>query len=140
MKPPAPILTRLERATSDYDVAAKRSNKPWSEEQYKAAGVQLLHLRLRPEHHGPLDELCAQWGLTRGEAVKRAIDEAHARHVAPYAARRGAEQAPDESTVRTPEQQAEFYRQVSASANLAGGDLSGANLAGADLRPKGRKK
>lgn len=81
--------------------AKKRSGKPWTEEQYKAAGIQLLHIRLKPENHEPLDELCALWGTTRGEAAKRAIDEAHARHVAPYAARRGVEMVPDASGVAT---------------------------------------
>ena len=78
----------------------KRSGKPWTEEQYRLAGVQLLHLRLKPEHHEPLDELCALWGVSRGEAAKRAIDEAHARHVAPYA-RRGVELPADVSAVLT---------------------------------------
>jgi hypothetical protein len=96
------ILSRLDRAQSDYDhmAAKKRSGKPWTEEQYKAAGIQLLHIRLKPENHEPLDELAAQWGLTRGEAVKRAIDEAHARHVAPYVRRGELEQPDDESHVR----------------------------------------
>jgi hypothetical protein len=80
-KPPAPIWKRLARATSDYDdlAARRKSGKPWTEERYREEGIQLLHVRLRPEHHGPLDELAAEWGLSRGEAVKRAILEAHAR-------------------------------------------------------------
>lgn len=89
-------------------MAAKRKGgKPWTEEQYKEAGIELIHLRLKPEHHEPLDELVKTWGLegsraARGEAIKRAIAEAHAKHVAPYT-RRGAEQPPDESTVLTKE-------------------------------------
>jgi hypothetical protein len=64
-------------------VAAKRkSGKPWTEERYREEGIQLLHVRLRPEHHEALDELCQEWNLTRGEAAKRAILEAHARNVA----------------------------------------------------------
>lgn len=103
----AHIAEQLARVESDYeqaDMAAKRKGgKPWTEEQYKAAGIELLHLRMRSDVHEPLDELCQTWGLKRGEAVKRAIAEAHARHVAPYAARRGAEQEPDESTILTRE-------------------------------------
>ncbi len=87
---------------SHEDVASKkRSGKPWTEEQYREAGIQLLHLRMRPDVHEPLDELAEQWGLTRGEAAKRAIAEAHARHVAPYAARRPVEQEPEASAVQT---------------------------------------
>lgn len=98
------IQAQPDPLESDDDMAArKRSGKPWTEEQYREAGIQLLHLRMRPDVHEPLDELAEQWGLSRGEAAKRAIAEAHARHVAPYAARRPVEQAPDESTVVTKE-------------------------------------
>lgn len=106
----APITERLTRAISDYDAAKEaaddmaarksRSGTKWTEEEYRARGIQLLHLRLKPENHEPLDELCKQWGCTRGEATKRAIDEAHARHVAPYA-RRGEELAPEQSALLT---------------------------------------
>ena len=92
----------LARATSDYVAAKKaRSGTKWTEQDYRDRGIELLHLRLKPEHHEPLDELAALWGVSRGEAAKRSIEEAHARHVAPYAARRGAEQPPDESTEQT---------------------------------------
>jgi hypothetical protein len=110
-KPPAPIKKRLERATSDYkaakdaadDMAARksRSGTKWTEEEYRARGIELLHLRLKPEHHEPLDELCALWGCKRGEAAKRAIDEAHARHVAPFR-RRGEALRPDEQSGTVP--------------------------------------
>lgn len=79
------IQRRLARVESDYMAARKRSGKPWTEEQYREAGIQLVHVRLKPEDHGPLDELAALWGVSRGAAVKRAIAEAHARLVAPYA-------------------------------------------------------
>lgn len=103
MKAPAHILVRLDRILSDYHMAAKkRSGKPWTEAQYREAGIQLLHIRLKPEHHEPLDELCALWGVSRGEAVKRAIDEAHAKHVAPYG-RQGVELPADVSAVVTRE-------------------------------------
>jgi ribbon-helix-helix CopG family protein len=98
----AHILIRLDRAESDYLAAKKRSGKPWTEERYREAGIQLLHIRLRRETHEPLDELAEQWGLSRGEAVKRAIAEAHARHVAPYG-RPPVEQAFEASAVVTRE-------------------------------------
>jgi hypothetical protein len=102
------ILRRLDRSESDYDEMARRrsgpSGKPWTEEQYAAAGIELLHFRMRPEVHGPLDELAERWGFTgrtaRADAIRRALAEAHAREFVP---RRSVttEQPPDESFVAT---------------------------------------
>jgi hypothetical protein len=89
-------------------MAAKRKGgKPWTEEQYREAGIELIHLRLKREDHVPLDELVKAWGLEgsrapRGEAIKRAIAEAHAKHVArPMRLNQLVEQPPDESGTLT---------------------------------------
>lgn len=92
------------------DMAKRRSGpsgKPWTEEQYREAGIETLHLRLGADDHGALDELALAWGYegrgARGLAVKRAIAEAHAR-VVPQARRTQlVEQPPDESAIVTRE-------------------------------------
>ncbi len=109
---------------SDYafaDMVRKsRSGTKWTEADYKAAGIQLLHLRLKPENHEPLDELAKAWGVTRGEAVKRAIDEAHGRHVAPYAA----DQTPEASGVATIEPVAHPGQQLNTGSGTTDTDKS----------------
>ncbi len=107
------IQRRLDRL--DADMAKRKTGNPWTEEQYREAGIETLHLRLGPDDHAALDELAAEWGYegrgARGAAVKRAIAEAHAR-VVPRARRTllveqapdsAPDSAPDGSAVRTRE-------------------------------------